>query len=349
MPYEAKRLHGVLHMVSQHKFDLKKNGIMKKCRGGYRLLLDPVENTHKMALAVIELEKGGFREPHWHPNANELTYCVEGKALVTIFSPQNTRDTFTLSAGEVVFFPKGYIHHIENIHSGKSRFILAYDTQSPEDLDLSQSVGSMSAHVLASTFGSSLETFSKLKKGAKDRFITQREAVAKVNFDSIPNRHKLDLERVNPQIETKGGSARTATAANFPIIENLALFSLRIVKDGIREPHWHPNATELNFVIQGKARLTILSPGGKIDTFDLKVGQGSIIPAGYFHHIENIGSEELHMTVYFNNKTPDDIGLSGAMSAYSKEVLASLFSVDDRFISEIHQFQEDRMIVTGGG
>ena len=27
-----------------------------------------------------------FREPHWHPNANELTYCVRGEVLVTIFS-----------------------------------------------------------------------------------------------------------------------------------------------------------------------------------------------------------------------------------------------------------------------
>lgn len=335
-------------MESQHKFDLKKNGIMRECRGGYRLIMNSDINPHKMALAVIELEKGGFREPHWHPNANELTYCVEGKALITLFSPQNTHDTFTLSAGEVVFFPKGYLHHIENIHSGKSRFILAYDTKSPEDLDLSESVGSMSAPVLAHTFGSPLQTFNKLKKGAEDRFIAQRGKIAR-DPGSIPNHHKLDLERLNPQIETKGGSARTATAANFPILENLALFSLRIAKNGIREPHWHPNAMEMNFVIQGKARLTILSPGGKIDTFDLKVGQGSIIPAGYFHHIENIGTDELRMTVYFNNKNPDDIGLSGALSAYSKEVLASLFSVDPKLLSKIHQFQEDRMIVSGGG
>jgi oxalate decarboxylase len=300
-----------------------------------------------MALATIMLKKGGIREPHWHPNADEMTYCVEGQALITMFSPGNEHNTFTLSAGEVVYFPKGYIHHIENIHAGESRFILFYDHHSPEDLDLSQSIGSMSTHVLASTFGSSKEAFKKLKKHTDDTFISQRKTIAMRG----PNRNfnKFNLENIYPQIETRGGLARIANKINFPALEHLALFSLRIAKKGVREPHWHPNATELNFVVQGKARLTILSPSGEIDTFELQQNQGSIIPAGYFHHIENIGSKELHMTVFFNNAIPDDIGLSGAVSAYSNETLASLFRVRPKFFAELNHFEEDRMIVTGGG
>jgi oxalate decarboxylase len=336
---------------SKHKFDLKKQGILRKCRGGYRLMLNAKKASfsHHMSLATIVLEKGGVREPHWHPNANELTYCAEGKALITLFSPHNTHDTFILSAGDVAHFPKGYIHHIENIHSGPSRFILAYDHSSPEDLDLSESTGSMSAHVLAATFGSTKTTFEKLKKHATDRFIFEKNLSAKPTLSSTANPNKLHLEQISPQIKTKGGSAKIANSSNLPSLQTLALFSLRIAKNGIREPHWHPNATELNFVLNGKARLTIFSPGGKIDTFTLGIGQGSLIPAGYFHHIENIGTDELHMTVYFNNRNPDDIGLSGALSAYSKEILASLFSVDPKFFAQIRQFQEDRMIVAGGG
>jgi oxalate decarboxylase len=132
-------------------------------------------------------------------------------------------------------------------------------------------------------------------------------------------------------------------------LKRLALFSLRIAKNGVREPHWHPNATELNYVIEGKARLTILSPSGDVDSFELLPNQGSIIPAGYFHHIENIGPKELHMTVFFNNALPDDIGLSGALSAYSAETLASLFGVKPEFFAELPHFEKDRMIVSGGG
>jgi oxalate decarboxylase len=329
--------------MPKHKFDLKKEGKIRRARGGFRQTM----YLGQMAIAVIELKKGGFREPHWHPNANEMTYCTEGKALITLFGPPNTKDTFTLSKGEVLFIPKGYLHHIENIHSGKSSFVLAYDHRSPEDLDLSQSVGSMSTHVLASAFGAKKEEIAIWKKGAKEGFIAWKKSGGALS--PIPNPHKLDLERIRPQIDTKGGVARTATAANFPVLRNLALFSLRLYKKGVREPHWHPNATELNFVIRGKARLTILSPGGKVDTFELGAHQGSIIPSGYFHHIENIGPGELHMTVYFNNEAPSDIGLTGGLSAFSNELLASLFSLDSNFFTHIQKFKEDRMIVSGGG
>jgi len=302
-----------------------------------------------MALATILLKKRGVREPHWHPNANEMTYCIEGKALISIFSPGNTHDTFTLSKGEVVYFPKGYIHHIENIHSGDSRFLLAYDQHLPEDLDLSESLASMPAHALAATFGTKEEGFQKIKKQAKDTFISQRKTTSKLASLSVSNHNKFDLESIKPQIETKGGSVRIANSLNFPQLEELALFSLRIAKNGIREPHWHPNATELNYVIAGKARLTIFSPGGEKDTFTLLPGQGSVIPTGYFHYIENASSTALHMAVYFNHPTPDDIGLSGALSAFSNEVLDSLFSTDPAFFAKLPKFQEDRMIVSGGG
>lgn len=338
-------------MISKHKFDLKKQGILRKTSGGQRLLASSKKLPFfkHMALAEIILNEKGVREPHWHPNANEMTYCQNGKALVTIFSPNNIRTTFTLSEGEIFHIPKGYIHHIENIHRGKSRFILCYDHDAPEDLDLSESVGSMTAQTLASTFGSSRSVFEKIKKKAKDQFIVKRKTGLTPLPASIPNPYKFDLESINPQIETKGGSARIANVHNFSALKDLALFSLRIAPKGVREPHWHPNATELNYVLKGKARLTIFSPGGEKDTFEVGAGQGSMIPPGYFHYIENIGAGEMHMSVFFNNKEPDDIGLSGAFSVYSEEVLAALFSLEPKFFRQIQKFAVDRMIVTGGG
>lgn len=332
----------------KHKFDIAKKRVQRKLPGGTRLMVncETYPALKHMALASLILANGGIREPHWHPNANELIYCIEGQALITLFSPQNTHDIFTLSEGEVAYFPKGYLHAIENTSKFPSSFILAYDHPNPQDLDLSQCVASMPPHVLASTFGADEKTFKKLK--AKDTFIS-RLAKPKSSKESIPNPNKFNLERINPQIDTKGGCARIVNSKNFPKLTKLALFSLRIYKNGIREPHWHPNADELNYVISGKARLTILSPDGSKDHFELTPGQGSIIPAGYFHHIENSGKEELRMAVYFGNSDPDDIGLSGALSAYSNDLLASIFSTDAKFFQKLHKFQEDRMIVSGGG
>ena len=51
-----------------------------------------------------------------------------------------------------------------------------------------------------------------------------------------------------------GGTIRQADAMNFPILSNQlgSMVMLTLKVDGIRQPHWHPFAWELNFVITGK-------------------------------------------------------------------------------------------------
>ena len=84
-----------------------------------------------------------YREPHWHPNAVELGYCLAGRALMTIFSPGAGHDTFIVDPGEIVFVPRGYLHHIENIHQGDTKFAIAFNHELPEDIGISGSAGSM--------------------------------------------------------------------------------------------------------------------------------------------------------------------------------------------------------------
>ena len=68
-----------------------------------------------MALYRLVIEENCFREPHWHPNADELGYCISGQALITIFSSGNQHDQFTVEKGEMFFIPSGSLHGIENI------------------------------------------------------------------------------------------------------------------------------------------------------------------------------------------------------------------------------------------
>ena len=53
------------------------------CKGGNRTIVSsnnfPI--LKGMALYLLRLEKGGIREPHWHPNAAELGYCVRVRLL----------------------------------------------------------------------------------------------------------------------------------------------------------------------------------------------------------------------------------------------------------------------------
>ena len=49
----------------------------------------------------------------------------------------------------------------------------------------------------------------------------------------------------------------------------------------MREPHWHPRTAEMGYVVKGRARMTVLSPGAKVDTYELGPGDMYFIPRAY--------------------------------------------------------------------
>jgi oxalate decarboxylase len=282
------------------------------------------------------LKKGGVREPHWHPNAAELSYCLSGKAFMTIFGHGDTHNTFTLERDEIAFVPQEFLHHIENISEGETKFIVTFDHEKPEDIGISGSTGSIPNAALDYTFSAKSEFFAKINKPTQDILIGERSTIAKPESPSIPNPYKFNLKeapKIQSKIQSKGGTVVLVNAYSFPILNGLACYSLVLRKGGVREPHWHPNAAELDYVIKGKARMTIFSPGGDIDTFEVGPDQIVFIPTAYFHYIENIGDEELHFAVFFSCEKPQDIGISGAFGSYSNEVLGAVFDVDPKIFT----------------
>lgn len=307
-----------------------------------------------MGMLLLRLEKGGVREPHWHPNASELSYCIKGQAAMTIFSPVNNHDTFTIKPGEMTYIPKGYIHDIQNVGNEEAKFVIAFNNELPQDLGISGSVGWMTNRVMDATFGiKPAGFFDTLNyKVQKDVVIAPKPTVVSPsNYAvSIPNAHKFNLAALPPQIQTAGGSVALGNANSFPILNGLALYLLRFAPSGIREPHWHPNAAELDYVIDGKARMTIFSPDGTGNTFEIGPGQIVFIPPAYFHYIENIDpANTTQFLVFFNNERPQDTGISGALSSYSNEVLAAVYNSDPAFFNTLPRLEQDVFLVSGAG
>jgi oxalate decarboxylase len=336
-----------------HTFNLEAMKPQAVCNGGTRSMAnaDNFPILKGMAIYSLQLEKGGVREPHWHPNAVELGYCLAGRALMTIFSPDAGHDTFTVDPGEIVFVPKGYLHHIENINQGDTKFAVIFNHELPEDIGISGSTSSMTDNVLGATFGLSSEYFASFKRSSHDVLITQKSntVVATTTYQKIPNHHKFNLKAFPPMVQSRGGTVSLGNANNFAILKNLACYLLTLKPKGIREPHWHPNAAELDYVISGRARMTIFSPGDNVDTFEVGPGEIVFIPPAYFHYIENLnGSEDMQFAVFFNHERPEDIGLSGAFGAYSNEVLGSIFGLQPKVLDSLPKYQEDLFVVAGG-
>ena len=191
-------------------------------------------------------------------NAAELCYCITGNAKMTIFSTDAHSDTFTVSPGQVVFVPRGYWHDLENIGNEEAKFVIIYDNERPEDLGISGSLGSMSARVLDRIFGINPPGFfDQLNyKSSQDVIIGPNPAdFSNSSKIETSNLHKFNIGGTTPQIQTPGGTGALGTATSFPILRGLALFLIDLQPSGIIEPHTHPNAAELNYVINGKVTL----------------------------------------------------------------------------------------------
>ena len=86
---------------------------------------------------ILDLEPGGLRELHWHPNADEWQYVIEGKVSVTLFGSHGRYRTETLDKGDVGYIPQGYGHSIENVGDKPCRVLIGFNTGHYEAIDLS--------------------------------------------------------------------------------------------------------------------------------------------------------------------------------------------------------------------
>jgi len=154
-----------------------------------------------------------------------------------------------------------------------------------------------------------------------------------------PLSYKFKLDALKPAVDTAGGSVAECDARNFPIVENgnAAIFLLKLKPGGLREPHWHPNCWELDYVVSGTVQMTIVSPTGPVDTFVLEPGDVAFVPQGYAHSIVNIGDVEAVIPIVFNNALPSDIGLSTMYSEFPPGQFTQTFGVPASAMAGIPQ------------
>lgn len=165
---------------------------------------------------------------------------------------------------------------------------------------------------------------------ASDRPMTDLDT--KLDKDS----HLFRLSAAEP-LRFDGGTLQGAHEGNFPVLlgQEASVYIARLEVGGIREPHWHPTAWELNFIISGRAEWTILGthPDGdyRNDKFEAGPGDLVFVPQGFFHYFGNADPEQmLEVLVVFNTSATepaDDIGIVATLNSLPREVLAASFGI----------------------
>jgi oxalate decarboxylase len=91
-----------------------------------------------IAAAYVEVEPGGLRELHWHPNNDEWQYYIEGQGRMTVFASGSVARTFDYQAGDVGYVPFAMGHYIENTGDTPLRFLEMFRSSYYADISLNQ-------------------------------------------------------------------------------------------------------------------------------------------------------------------------------------------------------------------
>jgi oxalate decarboxylase len=91
-----------------------------------------------ISAALVEVNPGGIRELHWHPNTDEWQYYIEGQARMGVFGASGQARTFDFRAGDVGFVPFAMGHYVENTGDTPMRFLEVFKSSYFADVSLDQ-------------------------------------------------------------------------------------------------------------------------------------------------------------------------------------------------------------------
>jgi oxalate decarboxylase len=98
--------------------------------------------------------------------------------------------------------------------------------------------------------------------------------------------------------------------------------------DGLRELHWHPNASEWQLWIAGKGRMTVFFPVDNARTMDFNANDVGYVPANAPHYIENMGDTDLVFLENFASEEFMDVSLNQWLRRVPSGMLEAHLNID---------------------
>ncbi len=138
-PLGSDRVIGAVPGASSFSHKMLAQQPIKTKSGTVRITDTSVFPASKtVSAALVEVQPGGMREMHWHPNTNEWQYYIEGQARMGVFAASGQARTFDFQAGDVGYVPFAMGHYIENIGITAVRFLEIFKSSYYADVSLNQ-------------------------------------------------------------------------------------------------------------------------------------------------------------------------------------------------------------------
>lgn len=324
-------------------------------RGGWSREVTVRELPVSKSLAGVNmrLTAGGVRELHWH-TAGEWAIMLYGSARITAIDLDGKSFVADTNKYDLWFFPSGVPHSIQGLGPDGCEFMLVFDDgnfSESETVLLSDSMAHIPPEVLAKNFGVSEQALKNLPR--QELFIFQAPLPASLETDrkvaaGALGKSSRDFAFRTMEMpvtkRTKSGEVRIVDSNTFKV-STTAMAMVTVHPGGLRELHWHPNAAEWQYYIEGKGRMTVVDTGNKARTMDFQAGDVGYVEKTLLHYIENTGDTDLTFLEMFKSSFYQDLSLSEWLTHTPPELVMAHLNIDRATLDAI---PKDSFVIVPG-
>jgi oxalate decarboxylase len=291
----------------------------------------------------MRLNAGGIRELHWH-KAAEWAYMLYGSARITAIDPQGHNFVDDVGVGDLWYFPPGVPHSIQGLNPDGCEFLLVFDDGDFDEDNtflLSDWFKHTPNEVLSKNFGVSGSSFDRVRDPS-ELYIFAAAVPGTLDSDKVAGATPVSptfSHRMMAQqpIKTRSGTVRITDTSVFPASRTISAALVEVQPGGLRELHWHPNANEWQYYIEGQARMGVFAASGQARTFDFQAGDVGFVPFAMGHYVENTGTVPLRFLEIFNSSYFADVSLNQWLALTPPDLVKAHLKLDDHAMAALHR------------
>ena len=303
--------------------------------------------SKEIAGVNMRLVAGGCRELHWHV-ASEWAIMLSGKARLTAIDATGKPFVKDVGKDDLWLFPSGLPHSIQGLEPDGCEFLLVFDDGNFSEGNttlISDWLRHTPPEVLAKNWGVPEAAVADVYKvPPSGHYIFKAplpgplpEDTKAADDTTSPTKVAFDfrLHEMQPTYQSKSGEVRVIDSRNFPVSKTIAAAHVIVKPGGLRELHWHENADEWQYYIQGKGRMTVFFTDSKARTADFNAGDVGYIPRAFGHYIENTGDTDLIYLEMFRAPEFQDLSLSEWVSHTPPELVMAHLNLSRDVLEKI--------------
>jgi oxalate decarboxylase len=289
-----------------------------------------------LSLATFEINQHWTREMHWHNNASELGWCLDGAGRMVLMDEWGGPVFFNLEPGSVFFAPKGWAHAFWPTTDQPLRMLLSFDNPTPATIDFSQMMPTIPSAVVAQSAGvprSQVPTFPTVPHP----FLAPLQAMTRdlIAAEDDPEAERFTL-RMGDISQEPGDDARTGAAiAMIPTLVGIKTTLMTLASGTDSEPHWHPLMNELVFVLNGEVEVGIVGTNAASQISTLAPMDLAFVPMNWLHYISNRGDKPARVLLFHDATSSLAVSLSQVLKGFPPEVLAASYGLDPQLMDTL--------------